>query len=187
MSNNDNHKVSCKIWLEYRGQPLLGKGGAKILETIKQVESISVAAKKAGMSYRYVWNYLSKLQRRLGEPVVITYKGGNKGGGGAKLTDLGAKLIDEYKQAEAYMKKNIGTQALTDDNNSKNRLKGTVYSIGERAKTSNVTVTLKTPANLTISVTKKSVEALNLKPNDDIEALIKASDITIAKVDANKD
>ena len=79
MTTNNEHKVSSKVWLELHGEPLIGKGGAKILETIKQVESISNAAKKTGMSYRYVWNYLSKLERRLGEPVVTTFKGGKKG------------------------------------------------------------------------------------------------------------
>jgi len=188
MSNNEMHKVSCKIWLEYRGEPLLGKGGAKILETIKQVESISFAAKKSGMSYRYVWNYLSKLQRRLGEPVVITYKGGSKGGGGAKLTNLGIKLISEYKQAEAYMKKSVGTQTFAGDTSSlTNHLKGTVCSIDEHTTTSNVTVTLETPINLTVSVPKKAVKDLNLKPHDKIEVLIKATDTTITKIAAKKD
>ena len=96
MLTDNKHKVLCKVWLEYKGEPLLGKGGAEILQTIKKVESISKAAKEAKMSYRYVWNYLAKLEKRLGEPVVKTYKGGSKGGGGATLTELGKKLINEY-------------------------------------------------------------------------------------------
>ncbi|HDQ05571.1 MAG TPA: LysR family transcriptional regulator, partial [Candidatus Bathyarchaeota archaeon] len=81
MLTPNKHKLLFKLWLEYQGEPLIGKGGAEILETIKEVESISKAAKKAGMSYRYVWNYLAKLEKRLGEPVVKTFKGGSKGGG----------------------------------------------------------------------------------------------------------
>ncbi|PVX27520.1 MAG: molybdenum-pterin-binding protein, partial [Candidatus Bathyarchaeum sp.] len=72
MSTENKHKVLCKIWLEYKGVPLLGKGGAEILNTINELESISKAAEKAEMSYRYVWNYLAKLEKRLGEPVVKT-------------------------------------------------------------------------------------------------------------------
>ncbi|HDN05653.1 MAG TPA: LysR family transcriptional regulator, partial [Candidatus Bathyarchaeota archaeon] len=49
------------------------------------------------MSYRYVWNYLKKIEDALGEPVVETFKGGKSGGGGARLTRLGESLLGEYK------------------------------------------------------------------------------------------
>ena len=111
MVTKNKHKISCKVWLEYKGEPLLGKGGAEILETIKQVESISKAAKKAKMSYRYVWNYLAKLEKRLDEPVVTTFRGGSKGGGGATLTELSKKLLNEYYRAECYM-----SQMMDDEN-----------------------------------------------------------------------
>ena len=29
-----NHKPSCKVWIEYNGKPVLGKGGAEILKAI---------------------------------------------------------------------------------------------------------------------------------------------------------
>ena len=50
MAKDNKHKISCKIWLEHKGKPLLGKGGAEILEKIGEVGSISKAAKKAEMS-----------------------------------------------------------------------------------------------------------------------------------------
>ena len=98
MLTHNNHKLLCKVWLEYKGKPLLGKGGAQILEAIKEVKSISKAAKKVGMSYRYVWNYLAKIEKTLQEPVVQTYKGGRKGGGGAHLTKLGENLLKEVEK-----------------------------------------------------------------------------------------
>jgi molybdate transport system regulatory protein len=55
------------------------------------------------MSYRYVWNYLQDISNVLGAPIIETYKGGKDGGGGAKLTELGKKLLVEYKQAERYL------------------------------------------------------------------------------------
>ena len=65
-------KISCKIWLEHKGKPILGKGGAEILQAIEKEKSISKAAKKLGMSYRYVWNYLEKINRALGKPVILS-------------------------------------------------------------------------------------------------------------------
>jgi len=44
---------------------VIGKGGAEILQQIKEERSISKAAEKLGMSYRYVWNYLQKIAANL--------------------------------------------------------------------------------------------------------------------------
>ncbi|MGB9676030.1 MAG: winged helix-turn-helix domain-containing protein [Candidatus Bathyarchaeales archaeon] len=98
-------KISYKIWIEYEGKPVLGKGGAKILEQIEKEKSISKAAEKLGMSYRYVWSYLKRIEKTLGEPVIETYRGGKFGGGGAKLTKHGKKLLEDYKRAEDYLAK----------------------------------------------------------------------------------
>lgn len=96
-------KFSYKIWLEYEGKPVLGKGGAQILEEIEKEKSISKAAEKLGMSYRYVWSYLQRIEKALGEPVVETFRGGKLGGGGAKLTKQGRILLAEYKSVEGFL------------------------------------------------------------------------------------
>ncbi|MCS7125100.1 MAG: LysR family transcriptional regulator [Candidatus Bathyarchaeota archaeon] len=105
MSNQTKYKLSFKIWLEHRGKPLIGKGGAQILEQIEKERSISRAAKNLGMSYRYVWSYIKKVERTLGSPIVKTYKGGRRGGGGAKLTNFGKELLEEYRRVECLLNK----------------------------------------------------------------------------------
>ncbi len=185
MLNDDKHKVLCKIWLEYKGDPLLGKGGAIILKTIKDVESISKSAKKAGMSYRYVWNYLSKLEKRLGEPVVKTYKGGSKGGGGAILTELGENLLKEYNRAQCYMNEVMGKE--TDWENiglkisARNKLKGTVQQVDKGIIIAKVKIKIETPAVITAIISKEAVEELDVKTGDKIEAVIKATEVMVAK------
>ena len=79
-THTNKHKPFCRIWLEYKGEPVIGKGGAQILDAIREVKSISKAASRVEMSYRYVWNYLAKIENALQEPIVRTYKGGSKGG-----------------------------------------------------------------------------------------------------------
>ncbi|MCS7115157.1 MAG: LysR family transcriptional regulator [Nitrososphaerota archaeon] len=105
MSNKRKHEFSCKVWLEFHGKPLIGKGGAEILERIDAERSISKTAKKLGMSYRYVWSYLKRIEKTLGEPIIETHRGGRAGGGGAKLTRLGKELLKEYKRIEEYLNK----------------------------------------------------------------------------------
>lgn len=185
MVTNNKHKVLCKVWLEYKGEPLLGKGGAEIVETIKQVESISKAAKKAEMSYRYVWNYLAKLEKRLGEPVVKTFKGGSKGGGGATLTELGTKLLNEYHRAECYMSEIMGDETYWEavglKISARNRLKGTVQQVEKGIITAKVKIKIETPVTVTAIISKEAVEELDVKTGDSIEAVIKATEVMIAK------
>ena len=98
MLKRDKFKPAFKFWIEFEGKPLLGKGGAAILEQIKKDGSISKAAQKLGMSYRYVWKYLNEIRKITGEPAVKTFKGGKNGGGGAQLTELGEYLLKKYSQ-----------------------------------------------------------------------------------------
>jgi molybdate transport system regulatory protein len=103
MLTHKKHKASGKIWIEYQGKPILGRGGAEILQEIETQQSLSKAAEKLGMSYRYVWNYIQKIHKALGETVVETHKGGKSGGGGAKLTETGKSLLEEYTRLESYL------------------------------------------------------------------------------------
>jgi len=185
MLTNNKHKVLCKLWLEYQGNPLIGKGGAEILKTIKQVESISKAAKQAEMSYRYVWNYLAKLEKTLGEPVVKTYKGGSKGGGGAVLTELGETLLAEYNRAECYMSEVLGDgtnwEAIGLKVSARNQLKGTVKNVEKGIITAKVKIEIDAPAVITAIISKEAVEELDVKPGDKINAVIKATEVMVAK------
>jgi molybdate transport system regulatory protein len=185
MLTQNKHEILFKLWLEYKGEPLIGKGGAKILETINEVESISKAAIKTGMSYRYVWNYLAKLEKRLDEPVVTTFKGGSKGGGGATLTELGKKLLIEYKKAEGYLSElmvkekrweNIGLRI-----SARNRLKGTVENVDKGVITAKVKIKIEAPVFVTAIISKEAVEELDVKAGDTIEAVIKATEVMVAK------
>jgi molybdate transport system regulatory protein len=185
MLTNKKHKPSCKIWIEYKGKPVLGKGGAQILEQIKKRKSISKAAEKLGMSYRYVWNYLRKIEKTLEMPVIETYKGGKSGGGGAKLTRLGKELLEEYQRFEGYL-----NEVLSDEEyweavglkiSARNRLKGIVKEVEKEKVTAKVKIEIETPCVVTALISKEAVEDLNIKVGDKVEAVIKATEVMIAK------
>ena len=185
MLTNNKNKLLFKLWLEHEGEPILGKGGAEILEAIKEVESISKAAKKVGMSYRYVWNYLAKIEKTLGEPVVKTYKGGSRGGGGAVLTELGKRLLRDYTRVESYMGEIMGDEtyweAIGLKISARNRLKGTVQKVDKGIITAKVRIKIETPVFVTAIISKEAVEELAVKAGDKIEAVIKATEVLIAK------
>ena len=185
MLTHNKHKLLCKVWLEYKGKPLLGKGGAQILEAIREVKSISKAAKKVGMSYRYVWNYLAKIEKNLQEPVVKTYKGGSKGGGGAHLTKLGENLLKEYKRVEDYVGEILGDEeyweAVGLKISARNRLKGTVQEVDKGVVTAKVKIKIEKPVVVTALISKEAVEELDIKTGDKVQAVIKATKIMVAK------
>jgi len=185
MLTREKHKPTAKVWLEYKGNPILGKGGATILEALKKEESISNAAKKIGMSYRYVWNYLARMEKALGEPLVQTFKGGKAGGGGAKLTSLGETLLKEYKRVEDYVGEILGDEeyweAVGLKISARNRLKGVVKSVEKGDVIAKVKLEVKAPAVITALISREAVEDLNIKVGDSVEAVIKATEVMIAK------
>ena len=181
----EKSRPAGKIWLELEGRPILGKGGAEILETVKEERSISKAAQKLGMSYRYVWNYIDRINRVLNEPVVKAFRGGKHGGGGAVLTELGERLLKEYKRLEGYM-----NELLMDEEyweavglkiSARNRLKGIVKDVEKGDVTASVRIEIRTPVVVTALISREAVEELGIKPNDDVEAVIKATEVMIAK------
>ena len=185
MQSNKKHKLSCKAWLEYNGKPLIGKGGAEILSAVDKEHSISKAAEKLSMSYRYVWNYIQEVEQSLQEPVVETFKGGKDGGGGAKLTDLGKSLIEEYRAAENYL------SAIISDNgklevkslklSARNQFNGKIVNIEKGVITAKVKVEVTVPVTITAVITKDAVEDLKLKVGDEVTAIVKSTEVMIAK------
>jgi len=185
MISNKNHKLSCKVWIEYKNKPLLGKGGAEILEAVDKEKSISNAASSIGMSYRYVWNYLQDIQETLEQRIVETYKGGKAGGGGAKLTELGRSLLVEYRQAESYLEKVLSDSGSVEVKSVKlsarNSFKGKVVSVEKGVITAKVKVEVKVPITITAVITKEAVEDLDIKLGDEVVAIMKSTEVMIAK------
>jgi len=179
------HETLYKIWIEHKGKPVLGKGGAQILEQIEREESISKAAEKLGMSYRYVWSYLQKIEGALGEQVIETFRGGKSGGGGAKLTKLGKSLLEEYNRVEYYLGEVLSDaeywEAVGLKISARNRLKGKVVAVDKEALTAKVKIKMTVPTVVTALISREAADELNIKVGDEVEAVVKATDVMIAK------
>ena len=185
MLPHKKHKPSCKVWIEYKGTPVIGKGGAEILRTIATEQSISKAAEKLGMSYRYVWNYLQKIQKAIEAQVVVTFKGGKAGGGGAKLTALGQSLIREYDRVETRMSEVLADhehwEVLKLKISARNQLKGKVILIEKDGVTAKVKVEIKVPAVITAVITKEAADDLGISVSDEVNAVVKSTEVRITK------
>jgi molybdate transport system regulatory protein len=185
MSAHRKHKPSCKVWIECNGKPVLGKGGAEILADINAEKSLTKAAEKAGMSYRYVWNYVQKIEKALGETIVETYKGGKTGGGGARLTKMGENLLSEYRQLEGYLNQVLaeakGLEVKGLKLSARNNFKGKVVAVEKGEITAKVKIEVKTPITMTAVITKDAVEDLDLKVGDEVTAIVKSTEVIVGK------
>lgn len=77
----------------------VGPGKVALLDAISETGSISAAARSLGMSYRRAWLLIDTMNRCFRDPVVETASGG-KGGGGARVTELGQEVLRRYHSME---------------------------------------------------------------------------------------
>lgn len=84
----------------------LGPGKIGLLENIRDLGSISAAARAMKMSYRRAWLLIENLNASFDRPVIDASTGG-KHGGGATLTRFGQEVIDRYRDMEATAEKTM--------------------------------------------------------------------------------
>jgi molybdate transport system regulatory protein len=157
---------------------------ALLLHNIIEKKSISAAARSAGISYRSAWDRLRSLQAKLGREIVVSRTGGASGGG-AKLNAEGVALVDEYRRLNKYLFSALGDrdfwQHLSYKLSARNRLEATVVEIQRGPIASSVKMKLRTSDHLTSIISNEAVEELDLHPGDSVLAIIKATEVIIAK------
>jgi len=89
-----------RIRIPRGGQIALGPGKAALLEAIQRSGSISGAGRELGMSYRKAWLMVDQMNQCFREPLVISVKGGLRGGG-ARVSELGLRVLAVYRDLEA--------------------------------------------------------------------------------------
>ena len=87
----------------------LGPGKVDLLEAVQRKGSISQAAKEIKLSYRRAWDMVDTMNHCFKEPLVISSTGG-KGGGGARLTPLGNRMILLYRSMESTAEKSTQSE-----------------------------------------------------------------------------
>ena len=100
-------EVRITVRLDFTGGRQFGHGKMRLLELIDQQGSISSAARTMKMSYRRAWLLMDDVNSMFSEPVLEKQLGG-KGGGHAKVTDFGRKLVALYRAVEADAQSNFG-------------------------------------------------------------------------------
>lgn len=85
-------EVRGRVWLDGKEGTFLGHGRVTLMEKIRELGSITKAAKSMGMSYRHAWRLIDSMNRQSPRPFVVTATGGKKGGG-TVVTEAGERAI----------------------------------------------------------------------------------------------
>jgi molybdate transport system regulatory protein len=157
---------------------------AVLLHNIAEKYSITAAAKEVGISFRNAWDRLNNLQTKLGRSIVVTQAGG-KMGGSARLTPEGQALITEYRRLNNYLFSALGDREFWQHVgyrlSARNRLRARVVEVQKGPITSEVKMELGKSGKLTSIISNEAVEDLKLKAGDKVDAIIKATEVIIAK------
>ncbi|UQY36164.1 TOBE-like domain-containing protein [Pseudomonas fulva] len=162
-----------------------------LLEQIAAQGSITRAAKAAGMSYKAAWDAIDELNNLADQPLVARSVGG-KGGGGARLTSTGERLLHLHQRLQAIQADLL--QAADDDadlqvlgrlmlrTSARNQLSGRVRAIHPRGGNDRVDVELPGGALIQAQITRSSTAHLQLQPGVALLVLIKAGWLQLSAV-----
>lgn len=154
-----------------------------LLAQIAQLGSITHAAKAAGMSYKTAWDAIDELNNLSDRPLVERSVGG-KGGGGARLTAEGERLLALYQRLEAlreHIVEHVEHQAdleligrLMMRTSARNQLHGRICAIDHTGLNDLVCIELPGGSRIQARVTRESTEKLELREGQPVVALMKA-------------
>ncbi|MGM0533934.1 MAG: TOBE domain-containing protein [Campylobacterota bacterium] len=189
---------SSSLTLASKDAPFLMQKRIDLLEAIEKHGSISKAAKAVPMSYKSAWDAVDAMNN-LGSDTVVLKATGGKGGGGARLSGYGQKLVKTYrvlqKQHEQFLAKlsevadfdsgSLQTlQRFTMQLSARNQISGVIDKIVTDAVNANVVLTAKSGVQFFASISVDSVEALGLRKGMEAIAVFKSSNVLLAKDEA---
>ena len=193
MQGADSHKKSGAIVLKptftlaFEGHEkgaVLDEVDAILLRKISEESSLTAAAKAAGVSYRNAWDRIKEIEKSLGQEIVETKVGGREGGG-ARLTDQGAALLKEFRRVRKYLHDALEDREFWEhisyELSARNRLKAKILEVQKGTITSQVTMRTSHANTITSIISNQAVQELGLTEGDDVEAVIKSTDVIIAK------
>src|SRR6267154_4410283 len=97
---NGKNRVRPRLRITCGGRIALGPGKVELLELLHSTGSIARAAKRMDMSYMRAWTLHGTMNACFKKPLVVTERGGRKGGGGAMLTATGRRVLALYHQMQ---------------------------------------------------------------------------------------
>lgn len=154
-----------------------------LLQHIAEQGSITRAAKSAGLSYKAAWDAIDELNNLADQPLVVRNVGG-KGGGGARLSDEGQRVLRLYLRLQTLQAQLLQASEDAGDlgllsrlmlrTSARNQLHGTVLGIEAQGHNDRVRLELARGLVIDAQITHDSTVRLELEIGTEVVALIKA-------------
>ncbi|WP_394561317.1 TOBE domain-containing protein [Aquipseudomonas alcaligenes] len=154
-----------------------------LLQQVAQQGSITRAARAAGLSYKAAWDAIDELNNLAGQPLVERSVGG-KGGGGARLSPTGERLLQLYQRLEQLQAQFLDAAEQGEDlallgrlmlrTSARNQLSGRVAAIHAQGRNDLIEIALDDDNRLQAQITHDSTERLELSIGSPVIALFKA-------------
>lgn len=184
-----------RFWIERHSRTFLGPGRIELLEKIESGNSIAEAARQLGMGYKTAWDMLNAINSLADEPVVISIKGGRRGGG-TTITEYGKKIIAFFRRIESeYLTMLISLEQrypkLNDFSakpsprlqlrtSARNQLSCSIQALEKKGHRIMATLDLGGQQYLQAILTQKSINDMKLSVGQHVFALMKAPMVSLS-------
>lgn len=163
-----------------------------LLQHIAEQGSITRAAKAAGISYKTAWDAIDELNNLAASPLVERITGG-RGGGGARLSIEGQRILRLYQRLQALQAQILDEAEDASDldllgrlmlrTSARNQLQGKVCAIQSEGRYDRVRLALAGGLHLEALITRDSTERLELRQDTTVVALLKAGWVQLLAAD----
>ena len=163
-----------------------------LLQHIAEQGSITRAAKSAGLSYKAAWDAIDELNNLAQKPLVERSVGG-KGGGGAKLSCEGERVLRLYLKLQALQAQVLEAAEDASDldllgrlmlrTSARNQLHGKVVAVDNQGHNDRIRLELAEGLSIDAQITHDSTLRLDLETGTEVVALIKAGWLELLGID----
>jgi len=163
-----------------------------LLQHIAEQGSITRAAKSAGLSYKAAWDAIDELNNLAQKPLVERSVGG-KGGGGAKLSSEGLRVLRLYQKLQVLQAQVLEATEDASDldllgrlllrTSARNQLHGKVVEIEAQGRNDRIRLELAEGLNIDAQITHDSTLRLELETGTEVVALIKAGWLDVLAIE----
>jgi molybdate transport system regulatory protein len=170
--------------LEDKKRTVLEEVDALLLRRISETNSLTDAANILGISYRNAWDRIKRIESSSGKRILET-KAGGATGGSSRLTPDGMYLLREFRSVRKYL-----FNALDDRDSAgnvgyklsaRNRVRAKITAIEKGDIVAMIKMSAKNPVALTSIISNEAVEDLGLQVGDEVQAIVKATEVMVAK------
>lgn len=102
-------KLGARLRIVLGPEVAIGPGKADLLDGIRETGSIAASGRRMSMSYKRAWLLVEAMNGQFRGPLVVKEKGGVPVGG-ARLTELGERVLGLYRRMQLRAEASIGPQ-----------------------------------------------------------------------------